>query len=274
MTNVETGLPGSPNSSTGGSFERFASPKANGLPGCTATRQRSTVPSAPNASRTTSYGPTDTPPLTMIASAVATPWASRSRTSASRSCAIPRSIASAPDVMTSARRPGPFASGIPAAPSGCPGARISSPVASTATRGRRRTRTRSTAEPASREIRAGLRVIPGSRSRSPPARSLPACRIEPPTVTARYTATRAGSGPVASRPRGPVAPPSAPTGVVSSTGTTASAPSGRGAPVAMRTAVPRPTTRSGAEPARTSPTTARTTGLVSCAPATSADRIA
>ena len=56
--------------------------------------------------------------------------------------AMPRSMASAPAASTSALRPGPFASGIPAGPRSRPGARTSLPVASTPTRGRRWTRAR------------------------------------------------------------------------------------------------------------------------------------
>ena len=70
-----------------------------------------------NASLTTSYGPTDTPPETTIASAPAARAAhSRDSTSSSRSGAIPRSCGSAPASATSAASPGPFASGMPAGP--------------------------------------------------------------------------------------------------------------------------------------------------------------
>ena len=98
--------------------------------------------------------------------------------------------------------------------------------------------------------------------------------MEPPAGIGSWTRQPAGSGPVASRPRGPATVPAASTGVVASTGTTASAPGGTGAPVAMRTAVPRRTSMSGAWPARTSPITSSGAGASSVAAATSAARIA
>ena len=70
-------------------------------------------------------------------------------------------------------------------------------------------------------------------------------RTDPPGRTTSCTTMAAGSGPVASRPRGP-GWPAASRGVVASTGTTASAPSGSRAPVAIRTAVPGRTMTSGA----------------------------
>ena len=70
VTAEETGLPGRPNSRTGAPPPgRSATPNANGLPGWTATRQRSIRPIASMAVLTTSYGPTDTPPDTISASA-------------------------------------------------------------------------------------------------------------------------------------------------------------------------------------------------------------
>ena len=62
-------MPGSPKSRTSCPSPARAEPNANGFPGWTATRQRSIRPSSSNAIFTTSYGPTDTPPLTTTTSA-------------------------------------------------------------------------------------------------------------------------------------------------------------------------------------------------------------
>ena len=76
VTKLDTGLPGRPNRSVRPPSGRVAVPNAKGLPGWTATRHRPISPIASNASFTTSYGPTDTPPATTIASA---PWSSADR---------------------------------------------------------------------------------------------------------------------------------------------------------------------------------------------------
>ena len=95
-----------------------------------------------------------------------------------------------------------------------------------------------------------------------------------PAPTAAWTRHAAGSGPAASRPRGP-ATRRASSGVVCSTGTTASAPGGIGAPVAIRIAVPARTARVAAPPARAPRRRPSSrTGAPSAAPATSAARIA
>ena len=186
---------------------------------------------------------------------------------------MPRSIASPPVAVTSARRPGPFASGMPAGPSSWPGARTSSPVARTATRGRRCTSTASTPAPATRVTAAAVSATPARMSSVPAARSLPASRTDPRRSTGSWTRAATGTGPVASRPRGP-GRRSASSGVVASTGTTASAPSGNRAPVAIRAAVPEVTVTSGAAPAAMSPTTRSSTGCSSPAAAVSAATMA
>ncbi len=61
---------------------------------------------------------------------------------------------------------------------------------------------------------------------------------------------------------------------VHSTGTIESAPDGIGAPVMIRRQMPRVTPRGAREPAGMSPTTGRTTGSCSVAPAVSAARTA
>ena len=71
VTNVDDRVAGQPE--RGRRRRRRSAPKANGLPGWTATRHRSTLPIASKAVFTTSYGPTDTPPATMTASASADP---------------------------------------------------------------------------------------------------------------------------------------------------------------------------------------------------------
>ena len=116
---------------------------------CRAGRRRATgrsAPTASNASLTTSYGPTETPPATTIASAPR-----RAPRGAARLDVLElvrrRSRGRSPR-RPAARRapagPGPFASGMPAGPSASPAGRTSSPVARTATRGRRRTADRAT----------------------------------------------------------------------------------------------------------------------------------
>ena len=129
------------------------------------------------------------------------------------------------------RSPGPFASGMPAGPSGCPAAR----GPRRRSRGRRRSggdgrraarRPTPAASADDRRRQRGARARGASRRA---ARSLPCRRIEPPTGHGCVDeAIAAGSGPVASRPRGPATAPAASSGVVSSTGTTASAPGGHG----------------------------------------------
>ena len=131
--------------------------------------------------------------------------------------------------------------------------------------------------------RRPLRPARRRRARAACRRSARSCRLagrrpagarNRPRAPTTCTAQAAGRGPVASRPLGPAAAPEASSGVVCSTGTTASAPAGRGAPVAMRTAVPASTRSREISPARTSPTTRRTTGRSSVAAAVSAARIA
>ena len=132
------------------------------------------------AALTTSNGPTETPPATMSRSAPsARPRRRRVRTSSRTSVAMPRSMTSAPARVARARRPGPFASGMPAGPSISPGARTSSPVARTATRGRRCTSIASTPAPASKAMVAAPIAVPGSTSVVPSTRSLPVARIGP-----------------------------------------------------------------------------------------------
>src|SRR5450759_4969706 len=117
VTKTDTGLPGSPKRSTGGPGRcspRGAVPNANGLPGWIAARQRSTVPTCANAPRTTSYGPTETPPLTMTRSASTIADRRSSNVGSSRSGAMPRWRASAPAAAQSATSAGPFESGMPA----------------------------------------------------------------------------------------------------------------------------------------------------------------
>ena len=135
---------------------------------CPAGRRRARGrcgPTASNAVRTTSYGPTDTPPDTTTMSASAIPRRSRASTSSSRSAAIPSSRGTPPASRTSARSPGPFASGIPAGPRSVPAARTSSPVARTATTGRRRTTTSASPAPDASATTAGVTVTPGSHDR-------------------------------------------------------------------------------------------------------------
>ena len=133
VTTAETGLPGSPNTST-----EPRRPNQVGLPGWSATRQNtSSTPSSASAGLTWSCGPTDTPPemITTSArsSAAASPASVAARSSGSR-CAGP---AIAPSAAASASSIGAFELWISPGPSGSPGARSSSPVHSTCTRGRR-----------------------------------------------------------------------------------------------------------------------------------------
>ena len=163
-------------------------------PGWTATRHSPISPIASNASFTTSYGPTDTPPATTIASA---PWSSAER---SRDDDVVELVRGDPERdrlgaggLDERAEPGPFASGIPAGPRSSPAARTSLPVASTATRGRRRTGTagehlrRRRARP-----RPGSSPSPAARISSPSARSLPRRRTCAPGATARVDEDRRG----------------------------------------------------------------------------------
>ena len=91
---------------------------------------------------------------------------------------------------------GPLASGIPAAPRGSPGARISSPVASTATLGRRWTSNSATPAPAMSAIAAAPIGVPGS-GKDGTVGQVAALRrgSSRRPATRSWTRTAAGSGP-------------------------------------------------------------------------------
>ena len=196
-TKRRDGIAGQPEQERRRSAVRAASatPNANGLPGWTATRQSSIRPISANAARTTSYGPTDTPPETIDrVDAADSPAMSRARTSSSRSAAMPRSWACAAGLLDE-RRPGPGRSrrGSRPARASAPGPRTSSPVARIPTRGRRWTGSVSLPEPAARAIAAGVR--PGARragSRPPRAGRRRPAGSRCPAPIAAWTRTAGG----------------------------------------------------------------------------------
>ena len=162
------------------------------------------------------------------------------------------------------RRPGPLASGMPAGPSGTPGA--ADLVAGGQDRDPRPAMDRDPVHAGARERgrpRPAVIAVPGLEQGGPGREVAAGARGSTrPTGTGSWTRHAAGSGPVASRPREPAAP-AASSGVVASTGTTASAPAGSRAPVAIRTAVPGRTSTAGrGRRPRTSPMTSRRTGAV------------
>ena len=89
---------------------------------------------------------------------------------------------------------------------------------------------------------------PGSRSVAPASRSLPAVRTEPPRSTGTWARIATGTGPVASRPRGPARPVGVEWRRVLDRDDRV-CPVRDAAPVAIRAAVPGWTATSGATPA-------------------------
>ena len=164
QTSVETGLPGSPNTSVSP-----RTPKVSGLPGRTATRQNtSSTPSSREASRTRSWAPTETPPeliTTSCSSALlsAARWASV--VSAAGAICSTRAL----ELRRAARSIGPLESKISPGFRSAPAGRSSVPVARTATRGRWRQGTALSPTAASAPICAGpMRVPPANSSIAAP----------------------------------------------------------------------------------------------------------
>ena len=115
VTKLDTGLPGRPNSSTGSAVpSTSARPNANGLPGWTATRHRFMCPTASNAVRTTSYGPTETPPDDHDDVRLGEPATEALLDVLEPVDRDPEVQGLSAGVATSACRPGPLASGMPA----------------------------------------------------------------------------------------------------------------------------------------------------------------
>ena len=207
-------------------------------------------PTASNASRTTSYGPTDTPPETTTMSASAIPRRSRASTSSSRSAAIPSSSGHRPGLAD--QRPDPRAVRVRDARRPEVGRRPHAPRRPS--RGPRRSGGGGptiSARPA-----PDARATDRRRHRRRPARSDRRARLDVAAAPCGRVAGRdrlvdeARGGDRAGRVSARAARrcPSASSGVVISTGTTASAPAGIGAPVAIRTAVSGSTRASGARP--------------------------
>ena len=144
----DTELPGKP--SIGVSPSR---PKIKGLPGRMAICQKSTCsPTSPKAACTRSCSPTEAPPVVTRMSAPLAPFA-RARIEATSS------VATMSD-----------------GPKSSPGRTISSPVASSATRGWRRTRNQGTFMAAARPISRAFKTRPASSKTSPASKSKPAGR--------------------------------------------------------------------------------------------------
>ena len=242
VTADDTGLPGRPNTRTWPAAARAlgAVPNANGLPGWTATRQRSTRPIVSIAVLTTSYGPTDTPPDTISASAPASsPRRSRARTSSSSSLAIPRSIG----VGARGGHLGPQTRAVGVGDAGRPERLARARGPRRRSRGRRPSADGGRGAARRRRRRAARhrrRRSPTRRSSSaaPARRSLPSSRTDPPTGTDLVDETRGGQRPGRVAPARTVSP-----GLVDGRGgldrddrvRTRRQP----APVAIRAAVPR-----------------------------------
>ena len=128
----------------------------------------------------------------------------------------------------------------------------SSPVASTATRGRANTRGRPAPSAASSPMVAGSSVAPARhRPAAPAASSEPRATTLSPAATARWMTTVSGEAGGRS---------------VCSTITTASAPAGSGAPVMISTQVPGATVPANTAPAATSPIRFSVTGRIGTGP--------
>ena len=163
VTNADTGLPGSPNTSLSP-----AVPNQVGLPGCSDTPQNTSLtPSAASAGLTWSWGPTDTPPETIATSACSSAWPSACSVAARSSRRRWGGRGVAPQPVLSATSIGALELWISPGPSGSPGARSSSPVHSTWTVGRRDTdsspRPAATAAPSS----AACRTTPADSTSVP-----------------------------------------------------------------------------------------------------------
>ena len=232
VTKAETGFPGSPKIR-----QRSRLPNKKGLPGFTATRQRSiSAPISRNASRTRSCSPTETPPLMTRASCCT---ASRnvvqrvSKLSGQCLCIV----TCAPVLAASASSITPLLSKISPTRGCFLGPASSSPVVTIATRARVPTLTDSIPCEASKPSLAGSSRSPRFKICCPIARSAPALR------------TKSPSGICAARIK-----TKSPSRSVSSCITTASAPVGMGAPVKIRTASDAESDRFFEGPAGCSPT--------------------
>ena len=137
VTELLTGLPGSPMKTASRSL-----PISTGLPGRMATRQVEMVPSSAATSRTQSWSPTLTPAL-LTTRSDADAASSIARTDSFESRAMPRNVGVPPASRTAAVSIGELESTSCAGPGGVPAGTSSSPVASSATRGRPPTRRRS-----------------------------------------------------------------------------------------------------------------------------------
>ena len=227
-----------------------------GLPGCIATRTKLST-SASAEFLTTSWVPTETPPVVITTSAVRTAsaiaWSSSAGVSEQRLTLTGLAPASwaRPKSMIE------LESWICPRSSGCPGATSSEPVAMIATRGLPMTHKVPCPVAAAAATEVASSRTPAASTRSPSARSSPASRMFACSPTAALTRISSGSG----------AAPGC--WSVCSTGTTAFAPPGTAAPVITRTACPLPTHSSLTAPAGTSPMTCSVTGLSGLADATS-----
>ena len=234
MTIADTGFPGSPNAGTGPAI-----PNHVGCPGRIATRQKcSSTPSEANAPFTWSCSPTDTPPDTHTMSESASARESATRVASAESGTVSLNTTSPPARATWAPTVSGFELQIRPGAGSDPGGASSSPVASTATRGRRAHAAAPRPTLASTPSSAGPSSVPWVSTVVPARTSSPARRMFAPS-----------SGvPTSTRP---------PAISVRSTGTTVAAPSGTTAPVEMRIASPASSAPANGCPARDSPTTGR-----------------
>ena len=196
------------------------------------------------AAGTKSYAPTDTPPLSTTASALASPCLSAAVTASRSSETRQADATEIPAARKAAVSMGPLASRSWCAPTSASGGTSSRPVAMIATRGRRNARRLVRPVAAAMAICRLPSTEPAATS-SPPARAFSPWRM-----------MFAPAGSALTKVTSP-----APAERVSSTWTTVSAPGGRLAPVKMRAQVPSVTTGAAGEPAATSPTIGRVTGI-------------
>mmetsp|Transcript_19337 Transcript_19337/g.49198 ORF Transcript_19337/g.49198 Transcript_19337/m.49198 type:complete len:338 (-) Transcript_19337:281-1294(-) len=222
-TKEDTGLPGSPNTSSclPPSSSRVA--KVSGLPGFMSTRPKWMTPWRSSSGLMRSRSPMDTPPEVTSTSTPASMAALRHPARwPSVSLATPRSVTLHPACAAAASSMERLASRIWPGPSTfVDGSTTSSPVDSTATWGLRYTSNCSTAPTVAR--------MPTSAT---PTRS-PACSTTAPCMMSDPMGRMSCPALAAFRMRTRLGPEPASTFSVSSTCTTASAPGGTGAPVVM-----------------------------------------
>ena len=218
------------------------------LPGLMAISRECIVapPSFSRATFSTSWSPTLTPPVAMMASHRDAAARRRSARMSWSSAPVPRSTGRNPSDPSWASSAGRLASRIFPGIKTASGAASSSPVDRTPTAGRGQTSSAWMPRLASTPMWAGPSCVPGVKTSAPAAMSSPGSRTFVPGLTDSSMSTAS-------------APSSA---LVRSTMHTASAPGGISAPVIIRIASPCERGAFGPSPAATVPVTRRRTGAV------------